>query len=71
METGVGKIALESVRKMTTREIVESLRPGARAPLKVKPQGDVDIIMDGNTRIKVLRERGYDVESLPRVPYDQ
>jgi hypothetical protein len=32
----------------------------------VKPDGT---ILDGNTRIWVLRQRGYDVDSLPRVTY--
>jgi hypothetical protein len=35
--------------------------------LTVKPDGT---IMNGNHRIRVLRDRGVDVDSLPRVPYD-
>jgi hypothetical protein len=31
--------------------------------LRVKPDGR---IMNGNTRVKVLEERGFDVNSLPR-----
>lgn len=55
---------LESYRKLSNEEIVEALR---RRPLKVKADGTM---MDGHHRVKVLRERGYDVESLPREPYD-
>jgi hypothetical protein len=40
-----------------------SLRPGLPEALKVKADGR---ILNCNTRIKVLDERGYDVDSLPR-----
>ena len=47
--------------------IVASLRPGISSmPLQVKTDGTV---MDGNTRIRMLQGRGYDVESLPRQLY--
>ena len=52
-------------RTRTTEEIVESLRPAADESLKVKPDGR---IFQGNTRIKVLEERGYPVNDLPRDP---
>jgi hypothetical protein len=38
---------------------------GLAESLRVKPDGR---IMNGNTRIKVLEERGYDTDSLPREP---
>jgi len=44
-------------------EIVESLRPGLRESLKVRADG---LIENGNTRLKVLEERGYDINSLAR-----
>lgn len=55
-------------RARPTNEIVASLLPGRHGEenpdaLKVKPDGR---IMDGNTRIKVLEERGYPIETLPR-----
>ncbi len=62
-EKGSAKLSLESVRKMSTEEIIKSLKPGAESPLSVKPNGK---IVQGNTRIKVLQERGVDVNSLPR-----
>ena len=40
---------------------------GYQEYLKVKPDGTV---MQGNTRIKVLQERGYNVDELPRFPAD-
>jgi hypothetical protein len=57
--------SLEYHRSRTTAEIVESLRPGTKESLKVKPDGR---IFQGNTRIKVLEERGYPVNNLPRDP---
>jgi hypothetical protein len=49
----------------STDEIVESLvpRPGYAEGLKVKPDGRV---MQGNTRITILMDRGYNVDALPR-----
>ena len=48
---------MEYWRGRPTDEIVRSLRPGSAQALRVKPDGRV---MNGNTRIKVLEERGYD-----------
>src|SRR6266566_2798068 len=57
--------SLEYFRTRPTEEIVESLAkiPGREEYLIVKPDGRV---VQGNTRIKVLQERGYPVEDLPR-----
>ncbi|MDF0584162.1 RHS repeat domain-containing protein [Bradyrhizobium yuanmingense] len=63
-ERGTAKYDLDQVRKMSTEDIVKSLAPNARSPLVVKPDGR---IFDGNTRVKVLEERGFDINSLPRV----
>jgi hypothetical protein len=63
LETGVSRIVLEYWRQQQTADIVRSLQPGNVESLKVKPDGR---IMNGNTRIKVLEERGVDVNSLPR-----
>jgi RHS repeat-associated protein len=52
--------------KQSTDDILDSLKPGAKQPLQVKPDGT---IMDGNTRVRELMERGYPTDSLPRVPY--
>jgi hypothetical protein len=43
--------------------MIRSLAPGSREALRIKPDGR---IMNGNTRIKVLEERGFDVNVLPR-----
>jgi intein/homing endonuclease len=57
---------LDQLRKVGTDDLIESLRPGAQEPLTVKPDGT---IMQGNHRIKVLQERGVDVNKLPREIY--
>jgi hypothetical protein len=62
-QAGSAKLALEYWRKQSTTDIVRTLAPGSREALRVKPDGR---IMNGNTRIKVLEERGYDINSLPR-----
>ncbi len=62
-QSGTAKLALEYWQKQPTDAIVRSLAPGGREALRVKPDGR---IMNGNTRIKVLQDRGLDVNSLPR-----
>ena len=56
-------VKLELFRTVTTDELKESLAPGRKACLKVRPDGTV---LDGHHRIRVLAERGVDVHLLPR-----
>ncbi len=69
-EIGDARRSLEYHRTRTTEEIVESLRPGptTKSPLIVTRDGRV---YQGNTRIKVLEERGYPVSDLPRENQDE
>jgi hypothetical protein len=60
---GPAKAALDYWRTRPTADILDSLRPGRREALRVKPDGRV---MNGNTRVKVLLDRGVDVNTLPR-----
>jgi hypothetical protein len=53
-------------KKKTTEQIVISLAPGHRESLKIRDDG---LIMQGNTRIKILQERGYDISRLPHERY--
>jgi hypothetical protein len=57
---------LDYWRSRSTDEIIDSLKPGSPEALRVKSDGT---IMNGNTRVQALRERGYDVDSLPREAY--
>jgi len=54
---------LEAYRKIGTSGLIDSLKPGEPGSLKVQPDGT---IMDGHHRIHILRERGVDVDELPR-----
>jgi ParB-like chromosome segregation protein Spo0J len=54
---------LEKVRMRATEELLESLLPGRLECLKARPDGT---ILDGHHRIKVLRERGTNVDMVPR-----
>ena len=51
--------------RQSTDDILDSLRPGAERPLVVDEHGTV---WDGNRRTFILRQRGHDVDSLPRTP---
>jgi hypothetical protein len=61
--SGSNQVALDYWRKQTTDAIKQSLLPGSPEALRIKPDGR---IMNGNTRIKVLEERGEDVNNHPR-----
>lgn len=50
----------------STQEIIDSLGAGQPEPLMVKADGTV---MQGNTRIMILQQRGVDVDLLPRVAF--
>jgi hypothetical protein len=54
---------LAHFHRLTTEEIIASLKPGQEGALKVRPDGTM---ADGHHRIRVLRDRGVDVDALPR-----
>lgn len=62
-EGSLSQPKLTTFRKRSTEELIASLRPGEPGSLKVKPDGT---IMDGHHRVYVLRERGVDVDALPK-----
>ncbi len=59
----MSKATLEGLDKKSTRELIDSLAPGKPEALRVRPDGT---ILNGNHRVKILRGRGVDVDSLPR-----
>jgi len=63
IESGEGRFSLKYWRRQATQDIVESLRRGTDEALKVKSDGRV---VNGNVRIKILEERGFDANSLDR-----
>jgi ParB-like chromosome segregation protein Spo0J len=56
-------VKLDIFGKLTTEVLVDSLKPGQAGSLKVRPDGTM---IDGHHRIKILRDRGFDVDALPR-----
>lgn len=54
---------LAGFRKLTTEVLIASLRPGEPGALKARPDGTM---MEGHHRVYVLRERGVEVDELPR-----
>ncbi len=60
---------LEKYGKLSDQELIDSLIPGRQGSLKARADGT---IVDGHHRIKILRDRGVDVDSLPRevIPKD-
>lgn len=57
------ELKLDLFRRLTTDVLIDSLRPGQAGSLKTSVDGT---ILDGHHRLKVLRERGVDVDVLPR-----
>lgn len=62
-DAGLSRSKLRVMELWTTETITLSLLPGRKDSLKVRPDGT---ILDGHHRLKVLRDRGVDVNLLPR-----
>jgi ParB-like chromosome segregation protein Spo0J len=54
---------LDKFDKVSTEDLIASLKPGEEGSLKARPDGTM---IDGHHRVKVLRDRGVDVDALPR-----
>jgi ParB-like chromosome segregation protein Spo0J len=62
-DSSLSRAKLENYGKASTQQLINSLKPGQAGALKVRPDGT---LVDGHHRIKILRDRGVDVDSLPR-----
>jgi ParB-like chromosome segregation protein Spo0J len=62
-DSSLSPAKLEKYARSSTKQLIDSLQPGQAGALKVRPDGT---LVDGHHRIKILRERGVDVDSLPR-----
>jgi len=62
-QASLNKLKLEQFHRLSSAELIESLRPGRPGALKVRPDGTM---LDGHHRIIVLRERGVAIDELPR-----
>ena len=56
--------SLEYWRKQSNESIIRSLTSGGEEHLTIRPDGTV---LQGNHRVKVLEERGYDTSNLLRL----
>lgn len=54
---------MDQYGKLSTPELIDSLQPGKPGSLKARPDGTV---IDGHHRLIILRDRGADIDSLPR-----
>lgn len=54
---------LAQFRRLGTTELIESLRPGEPGALRTRLDGTV---LEGHHRLVVLRERGVNIDALPR-----
>jgi uncharacterized protein RhaS with RHS repeats len=66
-DSSLSPAALEYWRRQSTNDIIKSLSPGSAEPLKVDPL--TGKIWNGNTRTKILQERGVDINRVPRTTY--
>ena len=62
-ESALSKTKIDRFSRLTSEELIESLRPGRSGSLKARPDGTV---IDGHHRITVLESRGLEIDSLPR-----
>jgi ParB-like chromosome segregation protein Spo0J len=62
-EDSLSQVKLDLYRKVSTESLERSLQPGQTGSLKVRPD---DTVIDGHHRLTILRERGVEVDSLPR-----
>jgi len=66
----LSELKLSQFRAVSTSDLIESLRPGRPGALTARPDGT---LLERHHRIVVLRERGVDVDGLPRevLPHDR
>lgn len=62
-DSSLSAAKLDGFRKLSTQALIDSLKPGQPGSLKTRPDSTM---LDGHHRIKVLRERGIDVDVLER-----
>jgi hypothetical protein len=62
-DSSLSPAKLAQYAKASTQTLIDSLCPGQAGSLKARPDGTM---VDGHHRIKILRDRGVDVDSLPR-----
>jgi hypothetical protein len=56
-------LKLDFFRRLSTVELIKSLAPGQAGSLKAREDGTM---LDGHHRVRILIERGEDIDRLPR-----
>jgi hypothetical protein len=62
-DSSINPVKLAQLERLSTETLTTSLLPGQQGCLKTRPEGT---ILDGHHRIHILRQRGVDVDDLPR-----
>lgn len=62
-DSSLSRAKLDKMNAFTTAVLLTSLLPGKRDCLKARPDGT---ILDGHHRLKILKSRGVDINTLPR-----
>ena len=62
-EISLNPVKIALLERLSTETLLASLLPGQEGCLKMRPEGT---ILDGHHRIHILRQRGVDVDGLPR-----
>ena len=62
-ESSLSRAKMDRYSKLTTKQLTFSLEPGKPGSLKARPDGTV---IDGHHRLWILRDRGVNIDELPR-----
>lgn len=62
-ESALSQSKIAVLSRLSSDELINSLKPGQPGSLKTRPDGTV---IEGHHRLKILRDRGVDIDSLPR-----
>jgi len=67
-ESSLSPAKLTELEKVSTDDLKKSLEPGQKGSLKVRADGTV---LDGHHRLYILKNRGMEVNALPREKIEQ
>jgi len=62
-DSSLSRAKLGQYSKLAAQQLIASLQPGQPGSLKTRPDGTV---IDGHHRLRILRERGVNIDELPR-----
>ena len=62
-DSSLKALKIAQLERLSTEQLLASLLPGLEGCLKTRLEGT---ILDGHHRIHILRQRGVDVDGLPR-----